>query len=252
VNAKTYISDLPYSDLGGAALGQLTAAERKKLAFQNARRVQSSVLTSAEKRILLWLAERTPLWVDSDHLTLLGLMAQLAVGASYALSRWDRRALLLATFFLAVNWLGDSLDGTLARYRNRQRPRYGFYVDHIIDSFGALFLMTGLALSGYMHPLVAMALLTAFLMLSIEVYLATYALASFHLSFFGLGPTEIRLVLAIGNLALFMRGPWAHIAGHVYSLFDIGAVVAVAGMGMMLISASLRHALQLYREERLR
>jgi phosphatidylglycerophosphate synthase len=197
------------------------------------------------------MAERTPAWINSDHLTLLGLVAQALAGASYALARWNRGALLAVIFFLALNWLGDSLDGTLARVRNRQRPRYGFYVDHMVDSFGALFLMGGLALSGYMHPALAIALLIAFLLLSIQSYLATYALGEFHLSFWRLGPTELRILLAVGNLTLFR---WAHVTlfgrGH-FRLFDVGAVGGLIGMTAMLLAATASSTRRLYQQERL-
>src|SRR6266516_5513779 len=171
--------------------------------FQNARRGQDSISATAEKRALLWMAERTPAWINSDHLTLLGFLAQILAGVGYALSRWNRYWLLAVIGFLALNWLGDSLDGTLARVRQRLRPRYGFYVDHMVDSFGALALMGGLALSGYMHPWIAIGLLIAFLMLSIQSYLATHALGEFRISFWRFGPTELRILLAVGNLALF-------------------------------------------------
>ena len=173
------------------------------------------------------------------------------VGVSYALSRYDRGWLLWGILFLAVNWFGDSLDGTLARYRNRQRPRYGFYVDHIIDAVGSTVLVAGLAVSGLMTPIVALALLVAFLLLSIEVYLATYTIGSFHLSFFHFGPTELRIILAIGNTVVFVRGSWAVISGHAYRLFDIGAVCGIVAMSVMFLYAAIKHTAQLYREERL-
>ena len=219
--------------------------------FKNAPRVQVSFVTAAEKRVLAWFAARMPAWVGSDQLTVLGFAGQIMVGVSYALSRYDRVWLLWGVLFLAINWFGDSLDGTVARFRNRQRPRYGFYVDHVIDAIGSTILMTGLALSGCMSPLIAMALLVAFLLLAIEVYLTTYTIGSFHLSFFNLGPTEIRIILAIGNIALYVRGPWAHIAGRTFLVFDIGAVVAVVGMGAMFLYAAIKHTVQLYNEERL-
>ncbi len=219
--------------------------------FKNAPRVQVSFVTAAEKRALAWFAARMPAWVGSDHLTVLGFLGQIMVGVSYALSRYNRVWLLWGILFLAINWFGDSLDGTVARFRNRQRPRYGFYVDHVIDAIGSTILMTGLALSGYMSPLVAMALLIAFLFLAIEVYLATYTIGSFHLSFFNLGPTEIRIILAIGNIALYMRGPFAYIAGHTFLLFDVGAVIAIIGMGVIFLYAAIKHTAQLYSEERL-
>ena len=115
-------------------------------------RQQNSVLASIEERILIWIARRLPAWINSDHLTLLGFLSMLGVGLSYWASVWDRRALVLAILGLALNWFGDSLDGTLARVRDQQRPRYGFYVDHIVDIVGSLFLLGGLATSGYMDP----------------------------------------------------------------------------------------------------
>src|SRR5258708_586492 len=129
------------------------------LMFTSAARLQRSLTASLEKRALIWLAKRTPRSIKSDHLTLLGFAAQLLAGVSYALARWNRYALLLVIFFLALNWLGDSLDGTLARVRNQQRPRYGFYVDHMVDSFGALFLMPAFALSCYIPPSLSIPLL---------------------------------------------------------------------------------------------
>jgi len=104
-------------------------------AFQEAKREQVSFLAPMEKRLLVWLAHRTPRWINSDHLTALGLLSLLGAGLSYRYARYSHTGLSLATAFLALNWLGDSLDGTLARVRNRQRPRYGFYVDHIVDAF---------------------------------------------------------------------------------------------------------------------
>src|SRR6202521_5503303 len=171
--------------------------------FKNATRLQNSFTAAIERKALLWLAARLPVSINSDHLTLLGFVAMFLAGCSYALARWNPWGLLLATLCLALNWFGDSLDGTLARVRNRQRPRYGFYVDHIIDSFGALFLMGGLALSTYIDWRIAAAMLTAFLLLSIETYLATYTLGTFRLSFALFGPTEIRILIALGNAALW-------------------------------------------------
>lgn len=225
-----------------------TLAEARRADFRQATRVHGSFLAAAERRALVWMAERMPVWVNSDHLTILGFGAQIATGVCYALAVHDRRMLLAAIVCLAVNWFGDSLDGTLARVRQQQRPRYGFYVDHIIDSIGAVAMMGGLALSGYMHPWIAIGLLIAFLLLSIQSYLATYTLGEFHLSFWRFGPTELRILLVIGNLALF-RWPWV-IHGH-YRLFDIGGAIGLAGMLLMLIFFSLKNTLRLYREERI-
>ena len=222
----------------------------EKPIFQDASRAQLSLLSQIEKRCLIWLAHRMPPWVHSDHLTMLGLVALLMAGLSYWLARWNRFGLLLVIFWLAVNWFGDSLDGTLARVRNQQRPRYGFYVDHVVDAFGTLFLVGGLALSGYMGEGVALGLLIAYFMLSIEVYLATYTLGIFRLSIAKLGPTEARILIAIGNLALFFR-PVVRIQGEPYRLFDVAGVIGIVGMGLMLITSAAKNTLALYRAERI-
>jgi len=221
-----------------------------KPTFREAERKQLSMLAVAEKRVLIWLAQRMPAWVNSDHLTLLGFIAMLGAGLLYWAASRDRRYLLGVIAALAVNWFGDSLDGTLARVRNRLRPRYGFYVDHITDAIGTFFLMGGLALSSYMNPFISLGLLIAYFLLSIEVYLTTYTIGSFHLSFWSFGPTELRLLLCIGNLALF-RWPDVSIAGQHYRLFDIGGAVGIAGMGLMLVWSSVRHTVALYNAERL-
>jgi phosphatidylglycerophosphate synthase len=218
--------------------------------FKPAPRIQESILSGIERKVLLWFASRMPAWVNSDHLTLIGFLAQVLAGVSYVIARWHPWGLVLASVFLALNWFGDSLDGTLARFRNKQRPRYGFYVDHIIDTFAAFAMMGGLACSGYVHPYVAIGMLVAFLMLSIEVYLTTYTIGKFQLSYWKFGPTEIRILLGVGNIVLLYR-PMVHIFGLHQKLFDVGGVIAIAGMGMTLVASTIRHTAQLYREERI-
>jgi phosphatidylglycerophosphate synthase len=229
--------------------GVLADIRRVSALVGGARRVQTSFLAAREKRALLWLAERTPAWINSDHLTALGFLGQIMAGVFYALSRWNRYCLLAAIGCLAVNWLGDSLDGTLARFRQQQRPRYGFYVDHMIDSFGAVAMMGGLALSGYMHPWIAIGLLLAFLVLSIQSYLAAYTMGEFRLSFWSFGPTELRLLLAVGNLALLR---WPVVLRGQYRLCDIGGAVGLIGMTLMIISFTAKNGYRLYCEERIR
>jgi archaetidylinositol phosphate synthase len=223
---------------------------RRTRPFPDMLRVQESWVAAAEKRALLWLAARTPERIGPDHLTVLGFTAQIGAGACYVLSAWNRVALLGVIACLALNWLGDSLDGTLARVRQRLRPRYGFYVDHMVDTFGALALMGGLALSGFMHPWIAIALLISFLILSIQSYLATHALGEFRLSFWRFGPTELRILLAIGNMALFWK-PVVHLLGRHYRLFDVGGAIGLAGMAIMILFFTLQNTIRLYREERI-
>lgn len=214
---------------------------------RNPIRLQHSFLAVPEKRLLVWVAERTPSWINSDHLTILGFAAQLLTGLSYALARANRAWLLVAIAFLILNWFGDSMDGTLARVRQKQRPRYGFYVDHMLDSIGTVVLMGGLAVSGFMSPVIAVGLLTLFLLLSIQSYLATYTFGEFRMSFWSFGPTELRLLLIVGNLALFR---WAAVL-HGRRLFDIGGSVGIAGMAAMLVWFTARNIVRLYREERI-
>ena len=223
---------------------------RRKRPFPDMLRVQESWTASLEKRALLRLAAQTPSWIGPDHLTILGLASQIGAGVCYALAARNRYALLGVIACLALNWLGDSLDGTLARVRHCQRPRYGFYVDHIVDSFGALALMGGLALSSYMHPWIAVGLLVGFLMLSIQSYLATHALGEFRLSFWRFGPTELRILLAIGNVALLWK-PVVTLLGGTYRLFDVGGSIGLAGMSLMLVVFTTQNTIRLYREERI-
>jgi archaetidylinositol phosphate synthase len=220
------------------------------LGFVPAIRIQKSFVAATERQALIWVAERTPSWINSDHLTLLGFISQCLAGACYALAGLNRYALLLGAGLLVLNWFGDSLDGTLARVRNRQRPRYGFYVDHITDTIGAFFLMGGLAFSGYIHAGIAFGMLVAFLMLSIEAYLTTYTLGEFRLSYWKFGPTEIRILLVIGNFAL-LRHPLVTVLGKRLLLFDLGGIVAITGMGLMLVVSAIRHTIRLYEEEKI-
>jgi len=218
-------------------------------AFKNATREQTSLLAPLERISLRWLARHMPAWVKSDHLTLLGFAAMFVAGVCYSAAQWWPAAFLIVNVCLAVNWFGDSLDGTLARYRNKQRPRYGFYVDHIIDAFGILFVLCGLALSGYMSWTIALATLVVYFMLSIDVYLATYTIGTFKLSFYKFSPTELRILLAIGNLRAMYR-PAAHVFGERYLFFDIGAIVAIVLMAVVLIVSVTRNTITLYRAER--
>ncbi|HJT87285.1 MAG TPA: CDP-alcohol phosphatidyltransferase family protein [Bryobacteraceae bacterium] len=226
----------------------MTGAATQPSGFVNAPRVHTALTAGVEKRLLVWLAQHTPAAISPDHLTGLGLGAQVCAGAAYALAAIDARALWLVNLFLLLNWLGDSLDGTLARVRDQQRPRYGFYVDHVCDTLGALALMAGLGCSGYAHWLVAAGLLFGFYALSIESYLATYTLGRFHLSHGLFGPTELRILLAVGNAVAYAH-PYANIAGRQFLLFDVGGGIGVAGMAVLFLMAAARHTAVLYRQE---
>jgi archaetidylinositol phosphate synthase len=208
-----------------------------------------SLTAAAEKQLLVWMARRLPHTINSDHLTLLALFAMILAGAAYALSRWDVRALWLVIVALALNWFGDSLDGTLARVRRVERPRYGFYVDHVLDIVGITLLMGGLAVSGFMTPVIALSVLVAYLLVSGEVFLATAVHSVFRMSFAGFGPTELRILLGIGTIALF-RDPHVDLGalGRL-KLFDFGGMIATAGMLVALAVAVVRNASALAKME---
>lgn len=216
--------------------------------FQPAERSHTSILAAVEKRALVWLAHHMPAWVNSDHLTALGFLALIAVGVSYWYSRYSRVGLVLVIVFFVLNWFGDSLDGTLARVRNRQRPRYGFYLDHVLDACGSVFVFAGLAMSGFMSERIAVGLLITYFLLSIEVYLATYTVGKFHLSFGAFSPTELRLLLIAGNFAL-LANRFVQLAGRQFLLFDVGGAIGIAGIGFALLWSVVKHTAFLYRAE---
>jgi len=218
--------------------------------FQPAERNHQSILASSEKRLLLWLAKRIPAGINSDHLTALGFVSLFGVGAGYWYARYNKIGLLIATVFFILNWFGDSLDGTVARVRNRQRPRYGFYLDHVLDACGSVCIFAGLALSGFMSERVAVGLLVAYFLLSIEVYLATYTVGKFNLSFAAFSPTELRLLLIAGNIALLVK-PWVILGGQQYLLMDVGGVIGIAGLTFAFLWSMVKHAAYLYNVERL-
>jgi archaetidylinositol phosphate synthase len=212
-------------------------------------REYGGLLATPEKKALLWLAQKTPRYIHSDHLTLLGLVAMLLAGASYWAASYNKYALLLVVLSLAANWYGDSLDGTLARVRNCQRPRYGYYVDHVIDLIGTTALLGGLGVSGYMNHTIALMLLAAFVLVEAEVFLATHVQQVFRLSCFCVGPTELRILLSIGTLYLLHK-PWIYLGGKgPFLLFDVGGVVAIAGLLSAFLYSAIRNARLLYRAE---
>ena len=213
-------------------------------------RRNTSLTADVEKRLLVWIAGRLPAWIGSDHLSALGLLSMAAAGLSFAAFRsapWV--AALGVTAALVANWFGDSLDGTVARVRRQQRPRYGFYVDHIIDVAGTTMLLAGMACSTLMHPLVACAVLVGYLLVSSESYLATHASGVFRMSFLGFGPTELRLLLIAGALRA-AQSPWVSAGGfEPVRLFDMGGVIAAVGLAVAFVTAAALNIRALYRAE---
>ena len=216
--------------------------------FTSAVREHHSLLAAVEKRALVAMAARMPARINSDHLTALSALSMLGAGLSFWLAASWLPALWLVIVCLGLNWFGDSLDGTLARVRRHERPRYGFYVDHMLDAAGILVLMMGLVLGGFSSAVAMMAFLLAYYLLSIEVYLATHVLGRFHMSFWKIGPTELRILLAVGTLRLFW-GADVTVFGATVPLFDIGAWAGAAGLLATASVAAVTHTRELYRAE---
>jgi phosphatidylglycerophosphate synthase len=210
-------------------------------------REHNSVLAASEKRLLVRIAGRLPAWINSDHLTFTGAAAMLGIGASY----WaGGGALLMVIPLLAVNWFGDSLDGTLARVRRRERPRYGYYVDHVLDAIGFACIFGGLMLGGHLTVVAGLAFLAAYYLLIAEISMATHARGTFRMAFLKIGPTELRILLSAGTIQL-MRSDYIQMFGHRFLLFDVGCAIAIAGLVAAFATAAIRNSIALYNEERL-
>jgi phosphatidylglycerophosphate synthase len=217
-------------------------------AFAPAVRELRSVTAGLERRLLVWIARRMPASVTSDHLTALGFAAMLGAGAAFALARFWPAALFAVPVCLAANWFGDSLDGTLARVRDQQRPRFGFYVDHVLDAAGTLALVGGMGLSSHMGGTIALALLVAYYLVLIETFLATHVRSVFRMSVLGIGATELRILITIGAMTLLFR-PTVTILGTAHRLLDAAAVMAMVGLAAAFLTAVVRNARALSREE---
>jgi archaetidylinositol phosphate synthase len=171
-------------------------------------RIHRSWLAHHERQTLTWLAARLPAWITSDHLTLLGLAGALLCGLSYAACLLWPHMLWFACLGLVLNWFGDSLDGSLARFRGIERPRYGFFIDHSADVVSQLFIFLGLGLSPYMRFDMACLALLSYWLAALYTFIRAVATQVFQISYFGIGPTEIRLSLLAYSLALLVVDPF--------------------------------------------
>ena len=200
-------------------------------------REKTFLLAEHETRVLHWLAHRVPRRVTPDHMTILGVLAAFGIAAAYLLSNSDPVWLWAASALLVVHWLGDSLDGTLARVRRAERPTYGYYLDHLVDAVATAVIGIGLGLSPYMLLATGLAIVVAYLVLSINTYLETQALGVFSLGYGRLGPTEARVGLIVLNTLLALGvGLETTVAGLGVSVLDLvglgAAVLMLAGLGV--------------------
>jgi archaetidylinositol phosphate synthase len=209
--------------------------DRRSTTAAEHRREPKFLLAPFERRALPWLAERLPKWVLPDHLTALGIVAALAIGGSYALSNESSIWLWVASALLLAHWFGDSLDGTLARFRKIERPRYGYYLDHLTDGLATVAIGIGLGLSPYMLLSTGLIVVVVYLVMSINVYLETQAFGRFRLGYGLLGPTEARVALILLNVALALGvGLDFRIAGIGLTVLDAIALGAAALMVVLL------------------
>ena len=215
-----------------------------------ATREKTFLLARPEARVLEWIAVRLPRGVMPDHLTALGVVAAVGIAVAYALSNRDPVWLWAASGLLVVHWLGDSLDGTLARVRRTERPRYGYYLDHLVDAVATAFIGIGLGLSPHMLLSVGLLIVVGYLVLSINTYLETSALGVFSLGYGRLGPTEARLGLILLNVGLAVGlVPSFAVAGVGLGVLDLAGVALVVLMLAGLVVRAARNLRELARLE---
>jgi len=211
---------------------------------ENSNRLQTSLLNSLEKKLLVKLAGWQPSWVTSDFLTYTGVVAAVLYAVSCWLANYNVNFLWLASFFLVINWYGDSLDGTLARVRDAQRPKYGFFIDHSLDALTTCLFCMGLGLGPVMRLDIALFIMGGYLCMSIYTYLSTIILEKFRLTYASLGPTEARLII-IAVFIIYIFNPWPEVSVHIpvfhadWTVYDfVGAAVAVILFSIYIVSMS--------------
>lgn len=203
---------------------------------KSASRIQKSVLSKLEKKALIYIAEKLPSSITSDHMTMLGLIGSLLAGIGYVLSNYGKGFLWLSSFGFIVNWFGDSLDGTIARVRNKQRPIYGFYLDHHVDAITTFIICIGAGISPFVSLDVSLFIMGGYFMMSIFVYINTYLNGSFKISYGGFGPTEFRIAVIIVNALFFFlpsRNPVIELPMLSIRLFDF--IALIIGIILLLI-----------------
>ena len=216
---------------------------------EGGKRELTFLLADFERPVLLWLAQRTPRRIRSNHLTALGMIGATGAGVAYALTTFAHAWLWVASLMLVVNWVGDSLDGTLARVRGTQRPKYGYYLDHVVDAYSTAVIGLGIGLSPYVYLGLALGVVIVYLAMSINVYLESTVFGVFKISYGRIGPTEVRLLLILLNTAAIITTGWPSplpVPISVLANWTLG--VLLAGMVVLFIG---RFARNLYRLSKL-
>ena len=213
-------------------------------------RVNKALLAKLERSTLAWLSKRMPTWVTPDKLTFFGFLGTLLIGISYYLTNQNPAFLWLASLGLVINWFGDSLDGTLARFRKIERPRYGFFIDHVIDGLGEVIIMIGVGLSPYVDFRIAMVALVGYLLLGNLVYILTYVRNEFRISYAGLSPTEVRLILILTNAMVFFFGnAKVQTKFGIYSVYDFVIIALILLLFSIYVVMTFVNAKQIAQEE---
>lgn len=209
-------------------------------------RINDILLGPLERPALQWLAAHAPAWMTPDHLTAIGTFGALLIFVSYWLSNQNPAFLWVATLGLLINWYGDSLDGTLARYRKIERPAYGFFVDHTVDAFNEMLVVLGLGLSPYIRFDVAALALIGYMLMSVYVYVRTYVRGVFQISYGKFGPTEVRVILAILNALMFFEvAPQFSLAAVTVSIYDLMVLAIAVILVALFVGNTLREARRL-------
>jgi archaetidylinositol phosphate synthase len=218
---------------------------------KKARRVIDTFTGPWEKRNLPRMAAALPGWVTSDHLTVLGILSSFVIAAGYVLTRHSSWWLWLSNFGLAVHWYADSLDGTLARVRHRERERYGYFVDHISDAWTTLMVCLGLGASSLMDMRVALFLAIGYFLLNIHVHIMAYTRGIFRISFGRFGPTEVRMFLIMVNIVLIFWNPRvARYGGDPLTVLDVAGLALAIIFVMIFVGSSIRDGIKLDRLDR--
>jgi archaetidylinositol phosphate synthase len=216
----------------------------------NATREPNFLLARHEKRLLTAIARRLPRWILPDDLTVLGVASAIGICVAYCATNADHRWLWVASALLVVHWLGDSLDGTLARVRGIERPRYGYYLDHLVDAISTACIGIGLGLSPFMLLATGALIVVAYLMLSINVYLESYALGRFSIGYGRVGPTEVRIILIALNIVLALgTGLGFHVAGIGLTPIDLVGLGVAVVMCALLVGRAAANLRRLSRDE---